>query len=102
MVEHEQAQLLLQYYDTGDPEAVQQIIRDHVGLVIRFLDKCVHDQEIRIAMWRQTVHKLQISRKHPELRFDMKLGTVTGFLMAIAGHLAYRWLVWHERPRPNW
>jgi len=90
---------LQRYYETGDNEYVLQIIRYYSDLLDRFLKHCVTDRAVRVEIWLQTIHYLRQSGRHPELRWDLQRSTVSGFLFATAGHLAYRWLIWFEDPR---
>jgi len=90
---------LQRYYETGDNEYVLLIIRHYGPLIGRFLRQCMSDAEVRVEIWLETIQHLRESRRHPELHWDIRRGTVTGFLFAIAGHLAYRWLIWFENPR---
>jgi hypothetical protein len=74
------------------------IIRELVGLVFRLLAQCVIDPAICVGIWDRTIRRVRLSRNHPELRFDLSRGNTRGFVIAIALHYAYRWLVWHENP----
>jgi hypothetical protein len=89
---------LRRYYETVDNEYVLKIIRHYGNLVDRFLKLCVTDGEVRVEIWFETVNSLRRSARHPELNWDLKRGTVTGFLFSTALHLAFRWLVWFEFP----
>jgi hypothetical protein len=90
---------LRRYYETGDSEALRQLIQHYSPILDRFLAQCVRDPGVRIEIWLRTLHTIRQSRRHPELHFDLQRGTVTGYVFTIAGHLAYRWLVWFEDPR---
>jgi hypothetical protein len=91
-------QWLLQYYETGDADYLDRIVNKMVRYVIPLLNQCVHDPEIRLRIWNRTIRKVRLSRRHPELRFDLSRGNTAGFVIAIALHYASRWLVWHEHP----
>ena len=67
-------------------------------MVIRLLDQFVADPMIRVRIWGCVIRKVRLSRNHPELHFDLAKGNTRGFVIAIALHYAYRWLVWHEHP----
>ena len=89
---------LLGYYETGDNDYVLLLISHYTTMVDRFLKPCVSEVDVRLEIWVQAVRNLRDSRKHPELHWDLKQGSVTGFVLATAGHLMYRWLVWFEYP----
>jgi hypothetical protein len=90
---------LRRYYETGDNDHILQIVRHYGPLVDRFLGQCVRDPQVRVKIWLGTIHQLRQSRRHPELRWDLNRGTLTGFIFAVAMYLAYRWLVLFEDPR---
>ncbi len=94
--------LLRRYYATGDPESLRQIVYDMQPWVSRLLAQCVADPAVRVRIWDRTIRKVRLSRAHPELRFDLSRGkpsdATRGFIIAIALHYAYRWLVWLEPP----
>jgi hypothetical protein len=90
---------LRRYYETGDNDYVLLLIGHYSTIVDRFLTLCVTDAAARRDIWVATIQQLRESRRHPELHWDLKRGPVTGFLLAIAGHLAYRWLVWFGSSR---
>ena len=94
--------LLRTYYETGDAEILRQIIHAMQPWVIRLLAQCIADPAIRLRIWDRTIRKVRLGGNHPELRFDLSRGkpsdATRGFVLAIALHYAYRWLVWYEHP----
>jgi hypothetical protein len=97
--------LLREYYESGEsdaPERLRKIIQEIQPLVIRLLAQCVADREIRVSIWAQTIRKVKLGWNHPDLRFNLTRGkpgdATRGFVLAIALHYAYRWLVWGEHP----
>jgi hypothetical protein len=92
---------LRRYYETGDNECVLQIIRYYNPLLDRLLRQCIVDKKVRVKIWTQTLGRLRQSRHHPELHWDLRRGTLTGFILSTAFYLAYQWLVWFEDPQEH-
>jgi hypothetical protein len=90
--------LLREYYESGNPESLREIIHQMQPWVIRLLAQCVADPAIRVRIWDRTIRKVRLSGNHPELRFDLSRGKANdatrGFVVSIALHYACRWLIW--------